>query len=124
MKSLFAVAMGGALGAVARYVLSNWVYQWLGRSFPWGTLVVNVVGSFLMGFLFFLFSERVILHPDVRIALLVGGLGALTTFSTFSIETFHLIEDGLYLLAVANILASVVLCVGAVWLGILSAKIV
>jgi fluoride exporter len=124
MKTIFYVAIGGSVGAVLRYLISGWVYQWLGRSFPWGTLAVNVLGSLLMGFGFFLFTQRVLIPPDLRMAILVGGLGALTTFSTFSIETLNLIEGGASPAAFANVVLSVVLCVFAVWLGMWFARMV
>ena len=124
MKTILYVAAGGSIGAVLRFLMSGWVYQWLGRGFPWGTLMVNVLGSLLMGFLFFLFTERVLINPDLRTAILVGGLGALTTFSTFSIETLNLIEAGASPAALANILVSVILCVCAVWLGMWLARMI
>jgi fluoride exporter len=124
MKTLLFVALGGSIGAVSRFLISGWIYQWLGRGFPWGTLVVNVVGSFLMGFLFFLFTERLLINSDLRTAILVGGLGALTTFSTFSIETLNLIEGGANMVALTNILVSVIVCIAAVWLGMWLARMV
>jgi fluoride exporter len=124
MKTILFVAAGGSIGAVMRFLVSGWVYQWLGRGFPWGTLVVNVVGSLVMGFLFFLFTERILINTDLRSAILVGGLGALTTFSTFSIETLNLLEGGATSIAFANIFFSVVLSVFAVWLGMWLARMV
>jgi fluoride exporter len=124
MKTILYVAAGGSIGAVLRFLMSGWVYQWLGRGFPWGTLVVNVFGSLMMGFLFFIFTERVLINPDLRTAILVGGLGALTTFSTFSIETLNLIEGGSNPAAFANIIFSVILCICAVWLGMWLARMV
>ena len=124
MKTILYVAAGGSVGAVLRFLISGWVYNWLGRGFPWGTLVVNVVGSFLMGFLFFIFTERILINTDLRTAVLVGGLGAMTTFSTFSIETLNLLEGGASLLALTNIIVSVIVCVGAVWLGMWLARVV
>nr|CRH05679.1 Putative Camphor resistance CrcB protein [Candidatus Magnetococcus massalia] len=111
------VATGGALGALGRWGLSNAVYGWLGRGFPWGTLAVNVIGSFLMGLLFYLFTERWMVPESLKPLLLVGGLGAFTTFSTFSIETLQLLHSGSWLMAALNIVGSVVLCLVAVWLG-------
>ncbi|MBF0447174.1 MAG: fluoride efflux transporter CrcB [Magnetococcales bacterium] len=124
MKTLLFVAAGGSVGAVLRFLVSGWVYQWLGRDFPWGTLVVNVVGSFFMGFLFFLFTGRFLINSDLKTAILVGGLGALTTFSTFSIETLALLEAGSTFSALANAVVSVVFCVAAVWMGMWMAKMV
>ena len=119
---LIAIASGGALGAVARFVLSNQVYAWLGRGFPYGTLVVNVVGSLLMGLLSVWFLERSIADPLWRAAVLVGFLGAFTTFSTFSLETFVLIESGELVRAVVNMLASMSVCVVSVWVGVTLAR--
>lgn len=105
------------MGAVVRYLVSNGVHQWLGRGFPWGTLVVNVMGSLVMGLLFVLLTERLALDPFWRALTLVGFLSAFTTFSTFSIETLNLMESGEWLLAVVNVLSSVMLCLLAAWLG-------
>jgi CrcB protein len=114
-----AIAGGGAVGALARFYASSGVYRALGRDFPWGTLVVNSVGSFLMGLLFVLFLERLATSPELRSAVLVGFLGAFTTFSTFSMETLTLIEQGLPGRALLNIIASVLVCLLACWLGVL-----
>ena len=116
---VLAIAGGGALGALARFYASAGIYRALGRDFPWGTLVVNVLGSFLMGLLFVLFLERLVTGPEVRSAVLVGFLGAFTTFSTFSMETLALIEQGALGKGLLNMLASVLLCVLACWLGVL-----
>lgn len=106
------------MGALLRFWVSTGVYQWLGRGFPWGTLAVNVIGSFLMGFLFVLFLERMLISGELRAAVLVGLLGAFTTFSTFSIETLTLLEQADYLKALLNALASVVVCILACWAGL------
>ncbi len=115
---IVAIALGGAIGAVMRYGLSTAVYNLLGRGFPYGTLAVNVIGSVLMGFLFVYLTEKAALPPVWRAALLVGVLGAFTTFSTFSIETVALMEQAAWLKVLGNILLSVVLCIGGAWLGL------
>ena len=119
MLQTFVIASGGALGALMRFWISNATYAWLGRGFPYGTLVVNVVGSALMGLLYVLLLERMAGSPELRAALLIGLLGSFTTFSTFSIETLNLIEQADYLKAGLNILLSVVACIGAAWFGLL-----
>lgn len=122
MQNWLAIAGGGALGALLRFWVSGGVYALLGRSFPFGTLVVNVLGSLLMGFLYVWFLERASLDPQWRAAILVGLLGAFTTFSTFALETFNLLEEGDYGKALTNMLASVALCVLAVALGMWTAR--
>jgi len=119
LTQILAIAVGGAIGAVMRYWVSTGVYDLLGRGFPYGTLVVNVVGSLLMGFLYVLLLERMALSPELRAALLIGVLGAFTTFSTFSIETLNLIEQADFVKAGLNVLISVVACVGAAWIGLI-----
>lgn len=117
MQQLLAIAGGGAIGAVFRYGMSNGVYRLLGRDFPYGTLVVNVLGSLLMGLFFVLLVERMAASAELRLALLVGLLGSFTTFSTFSIETIALFDAGIPFKAILNIVLSVVLCLSATWLG-------
>ncbi|CAI8858793.1 fluoride efflux transporter CrcB [Methylococcus capsulatus] len=120
--SLFAIALGGAAGALARFWVSNGLYGWLGRDFPHGTLFINVSGSFLMGFLSVMLIQRFALAAEYRVAVLVGFLGAYTTFSTFSLETLALFEEGSLLKAALNVLLSVVLCLAAVWVGAVLAR--
>lgn len=115
---LLAIALGGAVGALLRYWVSSGVYSILGRDFPYGTLTVNAVGSLLMGLLTILMLERMSVGPEMRGALLIGLLGAFTTFSTFSMETLFLIEQGDVFKAVLNVLLSVVVCISAAWLGL------
>jgi fluoride exporter len=111
------IAAGGAVGALLRFWTSNGVHILLGRSFPFGTLSVNIIGSLAMGLLYVLFLERMTVEPEVRAALLVGFLGAFTTFSTFSIETLNLVEQAEYVKALTNIVVSVLGCVFAAWIG-------
>ena len=123
MNPLIAIALGGACGAVLRFLVSSGVYQWLGRGFPYGTLTVNILGSFLIGLLTeVLVLQRIAITMEYRSAILVGLFGSFTTFSTFSLETLFLIEQGNLLKAALNILISVCACVFAVWLGLLAGR--
>ena len=119
MSQLFAVALGGSCGAVLRFLMSSGIYHWLGRGFPYGTLAVNVIGSFLLGLLTeALILNRIALTLEYRAAILVGFIGAFTTFSTFSLETVYLIEQGQLSKAAINITVSVIACLLAVWVGL------
>ena len=123
MSQLIAVALGGSFGAVLRFLISNGVYQWLGRGFPYGTLVVNVIGSFLMGLLVeALILQRIAITLEYRAAILVGLFGSLTTFSTFSLETVYLIEQGNLGKAALNVGISLFACIFVVWLGLLAGR--
>jgi CrcB protein len=117
-----AVALFGALGCLARYWLSGWVYAWAGRLFPWGTLAVNVLGAFLIGLLMEFALRSTLISPTLRIALTIGFLGGFTTFSTFSYETFRLLEEGALMTATINVMASVLVCLVFTWLGIYAAR--
>lgn len=117
-----AIAFGGAFGALGRYASSQWIYSLLGRSFPYGTLFVNVVGSLVMGFLAILLIERMAVGPEYRAFLMIGFLGSFTTFSTFSLETVSLLSNGELMKAGINMLVSVVVCVVAVWMGMSIAR--
>jgi CrcB protein len=117
-----AIALGGAIGALLRYWMSNGVYQLLGRDFPYGTLAVNVIGSLLMGFLYIVLLERISGDVLWRGLLLIGLLGSFTTFSTFSIETLNMLEQGEYLRSLVNILLSVIICIAAAWLGVYTGR--
>lgn len=119
MLRVLAIAGGGAVGALLRYWMSSGTHALLGRGFPYGTLVVNVLGSFAVGFLFVLFLERMTLSGEWRAGILIGVLGAFTTFSTFSIETLNLLEDGAHLKASLNVALSVALCLAGAWFGLL-----
>jgi fluoride exporter len=122
LVQIIAIAAGGAVGALLRYWTSVSVHSLLGQEFPYGTLTVNVVGSLMMGFLYILLVERMILSAEWRAVLLIGLLGAFTTFSTFSLETLNLFEQGEQIRAVMNIFLSVGLCLGAAWLGMLAGR--
>lgn len=116
------VAIFGALGCLSRYLLSDWVYGVLGRGFAYGTLAVNVLGAFLIGFVMETALRGTLITAELRTGLTIGFLGGFTTFSTFSYETFKLLEDGELLLAGANVALSVLTCVMLTWAGILAAK--
>ncbi len=122
MSIYLAIAVGGAVGAVSRYWMSGSVGHLLGHSFPFGTLSVNVLGSFLMGLLSLLLTAKLPLDETVRLGLLTGMLGAFTTFSAFAMDTLRLMESGAVLRSLAYILVSVLLCIGAAWAGVLIAK--
>ena len=113
------VAIGDALGSVARFWCSGFVARTVGGTFPWGTMLVNVVGSFVIGFFATLTGPdgRFLVAPDVRTFVMIGFCGGYTTFSSFSIQTLALAQDGQWLQVGGNILLSVALCLGAVWLG-------
>ena len=117
-----AVACGGAVGAVMRYWLQIGVHHWLGQGFPYGTLAVNAVGSFSMGFLYVQLVERGGFSLELRAALVVGLLGAFTTFSTFSFETLELLESGALARALLNVVVSVLGCIGLCWMGLVLAR--
>lgn len=118
-----AIAFGGALGALSRYWISMSTYAWLGNGFPYGTLMVNVTGSFCMGFLAILLTEKLALPEAVRFALLVGFLGSYTTFSTFALDALQWMNQGAMLKAVAYIVISVIGSLMGVWIGYLGAKL-
>lgn len=111
MKYLLFIALGGASGAVSRHLLANWIHGlWEGK-LPLGTLLVNVIGSFAIGIVYVLVVERQLVHADWRGVLMVGFLGAFTTFSTFSLETIALMEAGHSVQAVGYMFGSAVVCV-------------
>lgn len=121
MKVLY-IALFGGCGCVTRYLVSGWTYTLLGRSLPWGTLAVNVLGSFLLGLLLDLNLRSALFSPDVRVGLTVGFMGGFTTFSTFSFETVRLLEEGSWWQAGGNVLLNVVVCIIFAGLGIALAR--
>ena len=118
------IGLGSALGGMARYGCSGLAARYIGAAFPWGTLIVNVSGSLVIGFLAALAAAdgRLLISPDARAFLMIGLCGGFTTFSAFSIETLNLARDGDWLWAGANVVLSVVLCLLAVWLGYMGAS--
>lgn len=117
------IFLGAGLGGLFRYWISTGTYRILGKQFPYGTLLVNATGCFLMGFLFAIILERVdSLGTQLRALLLIGFLGGYTTFSSFSIETLNLFESGAWLGASLNILLSVILCISLTWLGVIGGR--
>jgi CrcB protein len=122
MIKYLVIGSGGFIGAIARYVLAAWIGEKWGRTFPLGTFVINVSGSFLIGLLMTLLAERFIVNPEWRLFLVVGFLGAYTTFSTFEYETGGLVRDGEWLLAALNVTLSVFAGFVALKLGEAMAK--
>ena len=115
LKDSLVVGLGGFLGAVARFLVGTWIVNRYGAAFPWATLVINVTGSFVLGLLGTLLLNRVLIHPNWRLGVAVGFIGAYTTFSTFEYESARL---GASWAALGNLLGSVLAGYGAVWLGI------
>ena len=116
------VLAGGGVGALARYVAASAIMTRFGGKFPLGTLVINVTGSFLIGFLMTMLTDRFQLDPRWRLLLVVGFLGGYTTFSSFEWETFTSVRDGALWAGMLNVVASVMLGYVAVWLGVMLAK--
>ena len=118
MELYFSIALGGALGALTRYKISVFFASNYISVIPWGTIFANVLGSFLMGVLFIFLQEKLHQYETIRGLLAVGFLGAMTTFSSFSIETLNLLQKGEYLSAFGYILGSVGLCLLAALIGV------
>lgn len=115
---------GSAIGGALRYWLSSVVYKFLPETFPYGTLAVNIIGSFTLGIIIFLFDERELLNNQLRFFLTIGFCGGFTTFSTFSLETFNLIRDSEYLLASLNVLLNVIVCLAGVFIAYIISKLI
>ena len=119
---LLYIGLFGAFGCVARYLVSGWVYSATGSALPYGTLVVNLSGSFLLGLIMEASQHSTMFSPELRIGITVGLMGGFTTFSTFSLETVRLLEEGSFGSAGANILLNVLVCILAALLGIFVAR--
>lgn len=124
MREILLVALGGSVGAVGRWAVSGLVYRFAGTGFPFGTLAVNVLGSFLMGLVLGLALDSDLVPPAMRLVITAGFLGAFTTFSTFSWETLRLLEDGSVGLALGNLAVSLVLGLSAAWAGLWLSRLV
>jgi len=121
---LLIVLLGGGIGSVTRYIVTLLISSRFGSIFPFGTLCVNLIGCFIMGFFMIFTSERVHLAAGIRLLITVGFLGGLTTFSSFSYETIQLLREGNTISAFLNISANLILGLLAVWMGIFTAKFI
>ena len=123
MQKWLTLLVGGLCGTAGRYVLAGAVYRWLGTGFPYGTLVVNTLGCLVIGVLSALAEQKFFLTPEAQLLWMVGLLGAFTTFSTLIYESWRLVQDGEAFLASVNLLGSLTLGLGALWLGHLTASL-
>jgi CrcB protein len=119
-----AISFGGILGANARYLIADWAAQRFGVGFPYGTFIINISGSFLLGFFMAFVQDRAFIHPNYRLFFATGFCGAYTTFSTFTYESLGLFQDGSFLLAFTNLSGSVVIGVLGVILGFVLGKMI
>jgi CrcB protein len=117
--TLLLVGIGGFLGAMTRYVVDGWVTNATAAAFPWGTFAINVTGSFALGLLFALTIERSVLPADIRPPVMIGFIGAYTTFSTWMLESWRLVEDGAFVAAFGNLVGSIGIGLAAVFVGLL-----
>ena len=123
MSRFLWICLGGAAGTGARYLLSGWVLRLAGPGFPWGTLAVNALGSFLLGILLEVSLATDLFPPTLRLALTTGVMGGFTTYSTFNYETLQLFQQEDWLLGGANLLATVVLCLAAGGIGVVAGRL-
>lgn len=121
---LGSIVLCGGLGCLGRYLLSGWVYKLFGDHFPYGTLAANIVGSFLLGLVMEFSLHSTLIPMNLRIGITVGFLGGFTTFSTFSYQTFKLLENGEILNAATNSVVSLLSCLLFIWLGISLARLI
>ena len=122
MQIVLYIALFGAMGCLGRYYLSGWVYDLVGRSMPYGTFAVNILGAFLIGLIMEFSLRSSLVSQELRVGLTIGFLGGLTTFSTFSYETFRLLESGQMMQAFLNALVSVTACMAFTFVGIVAAR--
>jgi fluoride exporter len=122
MTKFLMVAIGGALGSVLRFWVGTYISGRMGTRFPYGTLVINITASFLIGFIITILTNRTEWNPNWRYLIPIGFIGGYSTFSTFEYETFRVLESGEYLLTALNVGLSVVLGFIAVWLGVVTAR--
>ncbi len=116
------IALGGAVGAIARYQLAAMIQARVPAGFPWGTFIVNITGCLVMGVATTLLTERLIVHPNWRFLIPIGFIGAYTTFSTFELETFRAVTDGDWLVGGLNVVGSVLAGYVALWLGVVLSR--
>ena len=117
------ICLGGAAGTGARYLLSGWLLRAAGPGFPWGTLAVNVIGSFLLGLIMQVALTTSLLSPTLRLALTTGVMGGFTTYSTFNYETLQFLQQNEWWLAAVNLTATVLVCLAAGALGVLTGRL-
>ena len=117
MQKTILIALAGLVGTLLRYWLSGFVARQYGETFPWGTMAVNLIGCFVTGAVFFLAEERFLVNPTARTVILIGLLGGFTTFSSYGLQTFTLLRDGEFGLAILNVVTSNILGLFMVWIG-------
>lgn len=116
------VGIGGFLGAIARFWLGGYIYGRMGTRMPYGTFVINISGSFAIGLIMTLLTERTHLSPNWRYLIPIGFIGAYTTFSTFEYESFTAVRDGAWMIGLGNVIVSVIAGFVAIWLGVISGR--
>jgi CrcB protein len=123
IREVLTISLGAIFGANARYFLSRYAAKILGPMFPYGTLIINILGSLIVGFFVIWTTERVLINPRWRLLVVVGFCGAFTTFSSYAFETMAYFEQGQWLLMLANFLSNNVLCLGAAIAGMALARV-
>ena len=118
------IGIGGFLGANTRYLVAGWAARRFGATFPYGTFIINISGSFILGFFMAFLRDRAFIHPNYRLFFAIGFLGAYTTFSTFTYESLRLLQDGSILLGFTNILASIIIGLVGVFIGFMLGGII